>query len=149
MEFLANSEVETFNFAKNFANSLKVGDFVALFGDLGAGKTMFVKGLCEGLGFGGNVSSPTFTIINEYNIIKRRQLKEELLNDGLLIVHCDMYRIENEADLESVGFFDYLASPNRIIITEWSENIIKFLPQKLYKITINWVDETTRLIKIE
>ena len=143
MEFLAESAVATFNFAKEFAQNLKTGAFVALFGGLGVGKTMFTKGLCEGLGFAGHVSSPTFSIINEYKVNRGSIFKKKFL-----IVHCDMYRIAGEDDLESVGFFDYLAMPNRIIITEWSENIIAFLPQNIYRISFIRVSETARLIKV-
>ena len=95
------------------------------------------------MGFAGHVSSPTFSIINEYEVNRGSIFKKKFL-----IVHCDMYRIEGEDDLESVGFFDYLAMPNRIIITEWSENIVAFLPQNIYRISFIRVSETARLIKV-
>ena len=135
-ELILTSVVQTFNFAKNFANVVKQGDFVALFGNLGAGKTVFVKGLCEGLGFLGDVTSPTFSIINEYRLKK-----------GGLIVHCDMYRVTTEDDLVSVGFFDYV-NKNNVVITEWSENIVNFLPDNFFKVSLNVVSECERLIKI-
>ena len=147
VEFLSDGPQVTFELAKKFAKELGPGSFVAMFGGLGAGKTVFVKGLCEGLGFCGNVSSPTFALINEY-MVKEAELNCQQ-ESGFSIVHCDMYRIDSELDLESIGFFDYLGNPNIIMVVEWSENIINFLPAGYYKVQMGRVDENKRLIKIE
>ena len=136
-EIESSSFEQTFDVARNFASLIQLGDFVAIFGTLGAGKTVFAKGLCSGLGFAGDVFSPTFTVINEYG-----------LKSGGLIVHCDMYRVLSEDDLLSVGFFDYLTEKN-VVVTEWSENIERFLPSNCFKVTLSIVNEQKRLIKIK
>lgn len=129
-------EQQTFEFAKRFSKILKPGDFVALFGGLGVGKTAFVRGLCAGLGFSGNVCSPTFVIVNEYETKNFR------------IIHCDMYRIAGEEDLFSVGFFDYLNNRN-ILVIEWSENILQFLPRDCFRVKIECLNGDRRLIRLE
>ena len=142
-EFIAENESVTFEIARRFAKVLKSGDFVAMFGGLGVGKTHFIKGLCEGLGFSGHVFSPTFALINEYRIESVESSSE------LLIVHCDMYRLGREPDLESIGFFDYLDSDNRIIIVEWSENIVDLLPADCYRVHLSVLGDNVRKIWVK
>ncbi len=110
--------------------------FIALYGDLGAGKTAFVKGIinhfCEDV----IVTSPTYNIVNKYSF------------ENTDIYHFDMYRITDEEDLYSVGFYDYL--DEGIIVTEWSENIPYAIPKNAVKVTINKLfDETKREIIVE
>lgn len=104
------SQVETEALGGRFAKTLKAGDVVAMYGELGAGKTAFTRGALRELGFDGSVSSPTFAIVNEY------ATKDFILN------HFDMYRIEDEDALYSTGFYDYLDG-KRVLFIEWSENI--------------------------
>ena len=108
------SPVETENIGTSLARKLYGTEIIALYGDLGAGKTCFVRGLCKGLGVEDNVSSPTFAIINEYS-------------GTFNVYHFDMYRINSEEDLYSTGFFDYLNTG--VIVIEWSENIEGALPE--------------------
>lgn len=119
----SQSPEETENIGKRFSKRLHGTEIIALYGDLGAGKTCFVRGLCCGLQIDDNVSSPTFAIINEYNGIFN-------------VYHFDMYRITGEENLYSTGFFDYL--DDGIIVTEWSENIEDFLPQGTIKVFIEY-----------
>ncbi len=130
----SNSIEETEQIAKNFAQTLGKTDVVAFFGDLGAGKTAFSRGIMAGLGFDCDVTSPTFAIINEYQ------------NDSFKVAHFDMYRINSEHDLFSTGYYDYLE--NCIILIEWSENIATELPKKLIEISLTHQGETTRIIEI-
>jgi len=131
-----NSVYDTENFAENFASNLKAGQVVALYGGLGAGKTAFVRGLCRGIGYDGEVTSPTFAIIHEYT------------GGRLPIFHFDMYRIEGYLDLESTAFFEYLEK-NGVTVIEWSENIENVLPDGTIKIRIsNGEFENERLINI-
>lgn len=134
-EFLSNSVEETEAFAEQFSKRLSGNEIIAMYGDLGAGKTCFTRGLARGLGVNDGVSSPTFAIINEYS-------------GQYPIYHFDMYRIEDWNDLESIGFFDYIN--NGVIIIEWSENIEGALPSEIIKVYIDKNDnENERIIKIE
>ena len=97
--------------------------FVALFGDLGVGKTAFVRGFASVITPGSAVRSPTFSLVNEY---RARPLS---------LFHFDMYRIESEDDLLSIGFDDYLMRDG-FCLTEWSENILDFIPDDAVRVTI-------------
>ncbi len=133
-KYVSNSVEETELIARDFAKKLKNGDFVAMYGDLGAGKTAFTRGLGAVLCPGEPVSSPTYAIVNEY------------YGDGIRLCHFDMYRITDDEDLYSVGFYDY---DDCIMVCEWSQNIEYALPEAYYKVTINKQDESTREITIE
>ncbi|MBR3144466.1 MAG: tRNA (adenosine(37)-N6)-threonylcarbamoyltransferase complex ATPase subunit type 1 TsaE [Clostridia bacterium] len=135
-EFITNNVNETKKIAAELSSSLKGGETVALFGDLGAGKTYFVKGLAEGLGFTGEVTSPTFNIVNEY------------LGGKFDIYHFDMYRITGWDDLDSTGFFEYISSGG-ITVTEWSENIENALSDDSIRVYITKTDENKRKIVIK
>lgn len=133
--FVSQSELQTEQFAEGFAASLKAGAVVAFEGDLGAGKTAFVRGLAKGLNCSDSVSSPTFAIVNEY--------------DGSLpLFHFDMYRIETLGELYSVGFFEYLERGG-VCAIEWSENIYSALPDDSIFVVIEKVDENTRKITVK
>ncbi len=97
--------------------------FVALYGDLGVGKTAFVRGFTSAISPASRVKSPTFALVNEYK------------GQGLSVFHFDMYRIEDEDELYSIGFFDYL-DKNGICLVEWSENIEDSLPEKYLRVEI-------------
>ena len=96
-EIITKNTYETETVGAEFAKTLKAGDFVAMFGDLGAGKTAFVRGAMKVLSEGARVQSPTYTIVNEYPA-------------RIPVYHFDMYRIESWEDLYSCGFFDYKES---------------------------------------
>lgn len=96
---------------------------VALFGDIGAGKTAFVRGAVSLIVPGAVVQSPTYAIVREYR------------NDSACVYHFDMYRVEEEDSLESIDFWGYLAADG-ICFIEWSENIVPFLPEKYYRVTL-------------
>ena len=110
--------------------------FVALFGEMGVGKTAFARGFCRALGIDG-VHSPTYTVVNEYK------------EGDYPVFHFDMYRIVREDDLFSIGFDDYL-SRDGYALCEWSENIIPFIPEYAITVTISRTDGGGgREIKIE
>lgn len=133
--FISNSPTATKKIAADLAATLKGGEVIAFYGDLGMGKTCFVTGLAEGLQFTGEVSSPTFAIINEY------------LGGRLNLYHFDMYRISGWDDLYSTGYFEYMESGG-VLAVEWSENIESALPDNVIKVTIKRLDETKREITI-
>ena len=133
-EYVSCCEEDTERIGAEFAGLLKKGDFVAFFGNLGSGKTAFVRGVASVLCKDAHVSSPTYAIVNEY------------LGD-IDIFHFDMYRITDDDSLYSVGFYDY-QDRNGIIFTEWSENIIFALPEKRYDVTFEKTSDTGRKITI-
>lgn len=136
MVIITHSPEETIKTAEKIGSLLKSGDMIAYKGGLGAGKTTFTRGIASGLGLGDCVSSPTFTLVNEYR------------GENITLYHFDMYRIQTEDGLESTGFFDYPFEDN-IAVIEWSENIADFLPKSTIYITINTVGENDREIIIE
>lgn len=133
--FESSSEEATEKIAYEFADKLKRGDFIAFFGDLGSGKTAFTRGVAKKICPNCRVSSPTFAIVNEYE-------------GGIFpIFHFDMYRICDDDNLYSTGFYDYF-DRNGVIITEWSENITFALPQERYDVVFEKTGDTSRKITI-
>ncbi len=116
--------------------ALPYGAVVALFGDLGAGKTAFTRGFAKGMGIDCDVTSPTFAIMNDY------------FSAGKHLYHFDMYRVSGYEDLFSTGYFDFCGGDGSVII-EWSENIEECLPADCVRISISKTDdENERLIEI-
>lgn len=147
MEIISESAEQTFEFAKTLAKKLKAGDIIALYGELGAGKTVFVQGLAAGLGFEGRVFSPTFIIARPYKLTGGSQKmaeKKSIEN----FYHIDLYRIEKADDLETLGIEDFLADKTGICAIEWPEKIEKWLPRKTLKIKLGIVNEGTRKISL-
>ena len=129
-----DSVAATEAFAAGFAAGLKSGDFVALNGELGAGKTAFVRGMAATLTPGVRVSSPTYALVNVYE------------GEDVTLCHFDMYRITGEDDLYSIGFYDY---DDCVFAVEWADNVPFALPEHYYNVTITKSGENERKIKIE
>lgn len=142
MEIITKSENETFEFAKNFAKKLKGGEVIGLIGDLGAGKTVFTKGLAEGLGIKDNVSSPTFVVMKIYST---QNPKSKIQN----LIHIDAYRLESENDLKNIGLDEYLNNDDCVIIVEWVDRIKKTLPKNLVLVTIKHKQNNKRKFDIK
>ena len=121
--FRTQNPAETEKIGEALGKIIKDGSVVAMFGDLGAGKTAFTRGFTRGMGINCDVSSPTFALVNEYRGDKRT------------LYHFDMYRISGWDDLYSTGYFDYLDAGGSLII-EWSENIEAILPDDCIRVTI-------------
>ena len=135
MEFLTNSPLETELVGEKLAKILMPGAVVAYRGDLGAGKTAFTRGLARGLGYPEPVTSPTYTIVNEY------------LGGRLPLFHFDMYRLRSSDDLWDIGWEDYL-DRGGVCAVEWSENVADAMEDPIL-ITIEKLGEDTRQITIE
>ena len=136
MEKITHSAEETIEFAKEIGSRLKKGDIVAYTGGLGAGKTTFTRGLAMGLGMEDNVTSPTFSLVNEYH------------SKDISLYHFDMYRIMGADDLETTGFYDY-STDDSVFAIEWSENISEELPDNAVIINIERIDDNSRRITVK
>ena len=134
-EFITTSESETEALGAKLASSLPGGSVVAMYGGLGAGKTAFVRGMARGMGLQVRVSSPTFTIVNEY------------LGDRDLI-HFDMYRLSCADELFDIGWEDYLAR-GAVCAVEWSENVEDAFFGDEIRVRIEKLSDTDRKITIE
>ncbi len=139
MKKITNSEKETFDFARDFARKLKGGETIGLVGDLGAGKTIFTKGLAKGLGVKQTITSPTFVLMKIYPI---QNSKFKIQN----LIHIDAYRIKNENDLISIGAEEYFDRDNTITIIEWADRVKKILPKKARIIKILTKEKNKREI---
>lgn len=136
-KFISKCEQDTINFASKFASTLTGNDIIVLSGDLGAGKTKFVQGILKHFNLENEISSPTFTIVNEYN------------SPDTNIYHFDVYRLEDVDEFYAIGGEEYFSKG--ICIIEWGEIIENILPKDYYKISINKSldDENIREIIIE
>lgn len=135
MTIISNSEEDTIKAGRDLAVKLEKGSVVALFGDLGAGKTSFVRGLAEGISLKARVTSPTFTIVNEYL-------------GAVPLFHFDMYRLKSEDELFEIGWDDYIER-NGIIAVEWSENVENSFPENTVRVHIIKTGDCSRRIEID
>ena len=134
-EYITTSESETEALGAKLAAALPGGSVVAMYGDLGAGKTAFVRGMARGMGLQVRVSSPTFTIVNEY--LGQREL-----------IHFDMYRLSGADELFDIGWEDYLAR-GAVCAVEWSENVEDAFFGDEIRVRIEKLSDTERKITIE
>ena len=136
MERYSASEQDTEALGRALVQRLQPGAVVAFTGDLGAGKTAFVRGMAQGLGIPQRVTSPTFAIVNEYE------------GGRLPLFHFDMYRLNSADDLFDIGWEDYL-SRGGVCAVEWSENVMDALPEDTVWVRIAREGDTGRSITIE
>lgn len=136
MEIVTESEKQTEEVAKDFARSLKGGELIALFGDLGAGKSVFTRGLARGLGIKERIASPTFVFIKTH---KRGKIT---------LHHIDLYRLHNTQDVEGLGLEDIIAQDNAVVVVEWADKMGKNLPKKRIDISLEKIDDQKRRIRI-
>ena len=133
---LSTSEDQTYNFAQNIAAGLKIPAHIFLHGELGAGKTIFAKGLADGFGVADTdeVTSPTFTLINQY----RGRVK---------IYHIDLYRIDTGA-LDGLGLEEIFDDPGAAVIVEWAERLGSFEVPGAVRVFLSYVDDHSRKIDV-
>jgi tRNA threonylcarbamoyladenosine biosynthesis protein TsaE len=128
------SEAETEEIASELAGELKPGDVIALYGPLGAGKTSFVRGLAFGLHCVQPVRSPTFSLINEYS-------------GPLPLYHFDFYRLDGTAEIDDLGWTDYLENDG-VLAIEWPEKVRKMLPIPRIEVYLSYLGGTSRKVEI-
>ena len=134
MEKISSSPENTELIGISFSKQINSGDIIAINGDLGAGKTTFIKGVLQGLGYKGNVSSPTYTLVNEYDAKYK-------------IIHIDCYREKLINRWLDIGIVDYLNSDN-VVFIEWANYINSILPEDVITVNIEHLSESKRKIKV-
>jgi tRNA threonylcarbamoyladenosine biosynthesis protein TsaE len=134
--FISNSPAETEAIGWQVAENIGVGSVLALKGDLGSGKTLFVKGVVAGLGSSADVTSPTFTIVHEYR------------GGRLPVYHFDLFRVENPQDLARLGLDDYFFGDG-ISVIEWADRFPEFVPEQARWIFFEIKSETQRAITFQ
>ena len=128
--FISRSAEQTVDFAREYASSLKGGDVVLLNGEMGAGKTVFAKGVALGLGIDDEILSPTYAYMNDY---------------GGKLYHYDCYRLSSGAQAEGLGLVDYFYGDG-VCLVEWAQNIADVLPENCKTVTIEKLDDGVRKI---
>lgn len=133
MKYLVNNVDETIAFGERIGENLKSGDIICLIGELGTGKTHLVKGIAKGLLIKDNITSPTFTIVNEYE-------------GRLKLYHFDVYRVNDPVEIEAIGFDEYIFS-DAVSIIEWANYIEELIPVEHITIEINKIPELNQNIR--
>lgn len=141
MEYISKSEKETYKIANDLAVKAKPGDIFALEGDLGSGKTTFIKGFAKALGVKNEITSPTFVLLKKYKIPKS--------GNGLKnLIHIDCYRINSVEDAYSIGITELFLEKDSVMLIEWPSKIKEILPQKVIKLSFKYINESTRKILV-
>lgn len=138
-EYTSNNTSDTEEVAQEVAQNLKGGELIALVGNLGAGKTVFVKALAQAFGIKENITSPTFVLMKVYDADFGNIKK---------LIHVDCYRLDQSEDLHDIGLSDYLGQDNNIVVVEWADKINE-LPDNTITITIDNLGEGKRKILID
>ncbi|HEY8424363.1 MAG TPA: tRNA (adenosine(37)-N6)-threonylcarbamoyltransferase complex ATPase subunit type 1 TsaE [Clostridia bacterium] len=137
MRYKTSSPEETFELAKKWAADLKGGDIITLNGQLGAGKTVFAKGLAAGLGVTQPVLSPTFVLFRQYK------------GENLDLYHFDMYRISDSSEAVEAGFDEFIGKDNAVTVIEWADKVKDILKSVTYTVNITYIDDNSRLVEIK
>ena len=138
MEVITKSARETQKLGKKLAASLKNKEVIALYGELGSGKTTFVQGLAQGLGIKGRIISPTFVFIRSYTLYPK----------PFTLHHVDLYRIDKIEDTRGLGLEELMREKEAIVVIEWAEKIKSILPKKRIDVYFEYVSENQRKINI-
>ncbi|HEY8443758.1 MAG TPA: tRNA (adenosine(37)-N6)-threonylcarbamoyltransferase complex ATPase subunit type 1 TsaE [Clostridia bacterium] len=137
MRYKTTSWEQTYELAKNWAKNLKGSDIIILNGQLGAGKTVFTKGLAAGLGVKQPVLSPTFVLFRQYK------------GEKLDLYHFDMYRLSDSSEAIEAGFDEYIGKETAVTVIEWADKVQDILKNISYTVDITYVDDNTRLVEIK
>lgn len=161
MRFHTQSEKETYTLAKRFANKLRGGDVLLLKGELGAGKTTFVKGLARALKVSAKIKSPTFVLMQVHKVRPNNKKTKQLNNNGVVqsfsrsvikyLVHVDAYRVKGAQALKEVGLMEWIGRPDSVVVIEWGEKV-KTLSKKARRVWnlsfLHGKSEQERVIKV-
>ena len=137
LSFRTHSERETIQRAKLLGQKLRPGTVVALAGEMGSGKTHFIKGLCQGFGVkdADEVKSPTFVLLHQYQ-------------GRFPIYHFDLYRLEQERELEPIGFDEFLSDPKAVAVVEWADRVPTKIPREAVWVELKILGPTSRQIRV-
>lgn len=141
LKIITTSEKQTREAGFTLGKSLQGGEVLALYGDLGAGKTKFLQGLSNGLGVKNQVNSPTFNILKLYKVVANKRIKS--------FCHIDAYRLNSEKDLLSLGIEEYFQNDKTVTAIEWAEKIKDIWPKNVIIINIKHISEFEREISIK
>jgi tRNA threonylcarbamoyladenosine biosynthesis protein TsaE len=160
-QLVSHSEADTERIAANFAKTLRGGEVILLTGELGAGKTVFVRGLAKGFGVRGHITSPTFVLMRIHEVRKkkrevrsRKSVRSTTINSPLStinsFVHVDAYRVRDPRDLGAIGLLEWVGRPDTVVAIEWGERIQRRLPGRAIRVTLSEKtrDHTTRVVRI-
>lgn len=135
--YITKNANETKKLGKSFAKTIKPGDFLAFYGNLGSGKTTFIQGLAEGLSIKRRIISPTFIIVRHYNLEKGS------------FYHIDLYRTQTKHDLLSVGLDEIINNSENIVAVEWSDKLLDIKPTKRIDLHFEYLSDTERRIVVK
>lgn len=140
LELISHSRAQTQSLGRSLARLCRGGEVIGLEGDLGTGKTCFVQGVARGLGVQGPVTSPTFTLIQEYPVAQGPVRR---------LYHVDLYRLEDPLqEVLGIGLDEILGAPGTVTAIEWAERIASFLPDDRVWVQLAFLDHTKRVIRI-
>lgn len=139
-EIISKSPQETQEIARRILSNLKKGGVIALYGELGSGKTTFAQGIARALGITQRVVSPTFLIRKEYSIPTKNNIRK--------LYHLDLYRLQSAKEVDAIGIREIMNEQDALVLIEWPEKIIESLPTSTIHIIFEYIDETTRKITI-
>ena len=139
---ITSSFKETQKVGEDFARQLKGGDVLALYGDLGSGKTTFVQGLADALHIPVRTQSPTFLLIRSHTL-------PEAVNGIETLYHVDLYRLEEPIDIDSIGLSEHMSAPGTVTVIEWAEKMEKDLPKDVKRIEFRYLEDERREISFE
>ncbi len=154
--FISKSEKETEKIAAKMAKKLRGGEVIALIGNLGTGKTVFVRGLAHGLSIKKSITSPSFVLLKQYKIPKpKSQIRDRFKNQNSkfeiqYLIHIDAYKLKDEKDLIEIGTLDWLGKENTVTVIEWADKVKKILPKDAIKIILKTGKrENERIIQLD
>jgi len=140
-KIITYSEKQTFNLGKKLAKKLQGGKVIGLIGELGAGKTVLIKGIAAGLGIKKTITSPTFVLFKLYHTDRRKCETDSHKSRIRHMAHADAYRLNSGQDLVDIGLKDWLGKPDVVTVIEWADRVKKILPKRKIIVRIKFGGE--------